>query len=536
MNYETTTLGKLLEKRASEFGDKTYLLYGGQEYSYKTINEKVNQVANALLRAGVKKGVPINMHLGNCPEFIFVVFAVAKVGAVLTPSNLALTTKREVGYVINHCEAVISITQPIFLDLIKSVKPECTNLKQIVVVGGDRADKEITIGDDFIQGSSTTLNVADDLSPDDVVINMYTSGTTAMPKGVMLSHQNIISAAHSMNWAVGFTCKDRTMSGMPLFHANALFYSCIGSMVFGGSFLLLDKLSPTTYLKSAREYNVTHFILPSAGCAIMLAQPEDPNDPINPVRVAITPGGPPEVIEKWRNRFRIEALEGYSLTECACACVTPISGPHPVKAGSIGWAAPSLPYPCEVRIVDEKGNDTPAGVVGEILVKGPALTRGYFKDPEKTTETIRNGWLYTGDGGYRDEDGCFWFTERLKDMLKPKGENVASVEVEDIIAAHPKVSDVGVIGVMDPVTGEEIKASIVLKESETAETVNPEELVKWCQEHLAKFKVPRYYEYRDTPIPRILAGAKISKKDLRKEKADNPMAGCYDAKTKKWIK
>ena len=380
------------------------------------------------------------------------------------------------------------------------------------------------------------LNIADDLTPDDIFINMYTSGTTAMPKGVMLSHQNIISGGHSMMWAAGFTCKDRTMSGLPLFHANALFYSCVGSMVFGGSFLLLDKMSPSTYLKTAKEYNVTHFTFGSPMAAIMLAQPEDPSDSINPVRVVLCPGGPPEVVEKWRNRFKIEIVTGFALTECACVSVTPISGPHPVKLGSIGWAAPSLPYPAEVRIVDENGNDTHVGVVGEIIVKGPALTRGYFKDPEKTAESIRNGWFYTGDGGYRDEDGCFWYTDRLKDMIKPKGENVASVEVEGIIAAHPKVADVAVIGVMDPVTGEEIKASIVLKEDETADTVNPEELVKWCQEHLARFKVPRYYEYRDTPIPRILAGTKISKKDLRKEKADNPTAGCYDAKTKKWNK
>jgi len=535
MSYETITLGKLLEKRTAEYGDKIYLLYAKQEYSYKTMNEKVNQVANALLRAGVKKGMPVNMHLGNCPEFIFTVFAVAKIGAVLTPSNLALTTKREVGYVINHCEAVISITEPLFLDLIKSVKPECANLKKIIVIGGDKADNEITTWDDFIQGASTTLNVKDDLSPDDVVINMYTSGTTAMPKGVMLSHQNIISAGHSWMWMVGFTSKDRTMSGWPLFHANCLFFSCIGSMIFGGSFALLDKLSPNTYLASAREYNATHFNFTSPAMAIMLNQPEDPSDPINPVRIISGPGGPPELVERWVKRYQIESVTLYNLTECALATGTPISGPHPIKYGSIGWAMPSLPYPTEVRVVDEKGNDTPVGVVGEIIVKGPALTRGYFKDPEKTAETIRDGWLYTGDGGYRDEDGCFWFTDRLKDMIKPKGENVASIEVETIIAGHPKVADVGVIGVLDPVFGEEIKASIVLVEGETAETVDPKELVKWCQEHLAKFKVPRFWEYRDTPIPRILGGAKISKKDMRKEKED-PTAGCYDAKAKKWNK
>jgi len=532
MIYETMTLGKLLEKRADEFGDKTYLLFAGKEFSYKTMNEKVNQVANALLRAGVRKGTTVNLHLGNCPEFLFTFFAVAKIGAVLTPSNLALT-KGEVGYVVNHCEAVISITQSSFLDLIKSIKPDCDNLRKIVVVGGNKTDKEATSWDDFIRDTSTTLNVKDTPEPGDLFVIMYTSGTTAMPKGVMLTHQNIISVGHSWMWLVGFTSKDRTMTAFPLFHASALFHQCVGCMVFGGSILLLDKFSATTYLKSATQHNVTHFNFMGAGMALMLAQPEDPSDALNPVRIVHNAMGTPELIAKWRKRFKIEVVMIYNLTESALATGTPISGPRPIKLGSIGWPAPSMPYPTEVRTVDENGNDTAPGVVGEIILRGPALTKGYFKDPEKTAETIKNGWLHTGDCGYRDEDGCFWFSDRLKDMLKPKGENVASVEVEGVIGAHPKVADVGVIGVMDPVTGEEIKASIMLVEGETAETVNPGELIKWCQERLAKFKIPRYYEYRDTPIPRILGGAKISKKDMRKEKKD-PTSGCYDAHKKKW--
>jgi carnitine-CoA ligase len=535
MHYETMTLGKLLEKRAAEFGDKTYLLFAEKEFSFKTMNEKVNQVANALLRAGVKKNVPVSIHMGNCPEFIFTFFAIAKIGAVLTPTNLALT-KGEVGYIVNHCEAVISITQPFFLDLIKSIKPECAKLKKIIVVGGDKSDKEITTWEDFIRDTSTTLDFKDTHDTKDVIVNMYTSGTTSMPKGVMLSHQNIISAGHSWMWLVGFTSKDRTMTGMPLFHANALFFSCVGSMVFGGSFVLLDKLSVTTYLKLATQYNVTHFNFAGPAMGIMLSLPEDSSDAHNPVRVVHSAMGSSAMTEKWCKRFQIEAVMIFSLTECTLATGTPISGPHPIKYGSIGWPAPSLPYPTEVRIVDDQGNDTAPGVVGEIIVRGPALMKGYFKDPEKTAEAIRNGWLYTGDGGYRDEEGCFWFHDRLRDTLKPKGENVASVEVEGVLVAHPKVADVAVIGVDDPVMGQEIKACIVLAPGETAETFNPEELIKWCKERLAKFKIPRYYEYRDLPIPRILGGSKISKKDLRKEKEKNPTAGCYDAMKKTWLK
>ena len=537
MFYEEMPLGKLFEKRTAEFGDKTYLIYGGKEYSYKAMNEKISQVASALLRAGVKKGMTVNLHLGNCPEFLFTFFAAARIGAVLTPSNLLLT-QREASYVINHCEAVITVTQPSFLELIKSIKPECSNLKQIVVVGGEKSEGDVITWNDFVSGASTEVDAKIKEVPqaDDVFVTMYTSGTTAMPKGVMLTHQNIISAGHSWMWLTGFTPKDRTMTGWPLFHANALFFNVVGSLVNGASILLLDKLSPSNILRDATQHNVTHFNFTSAGMNLMMSQPEDPSDALNTVRVIHSAGGPTELVEKWMNRFKIKVVMIYNLTECALAAGSPISGPRPIKYGSIGYAAPSLPYPTELRVVDENGIDTPPGVQREIIVKGPALMKGYFKDPEKTAETVRNGWLYTGDGGMRDEDGCFWFQDRLKDMLKPKGENVASVEVESVIVDHPKVADVGVIGVMDPIYGEEIKASIVLKEGETSETVNPEELVKWSLERLAKFKVPRYWEYRDTPIPRILGGAKISKKDMRKEKQDNPTAGCYDAKTKKWNK
>jgi len=536
MNYETTTLGKLFEKRAGQYGDKTYLIFAGKEYSYKTMNEKINQVANALLRAGIKKGMPVNLHLGNCPEFLWTFFAISRIGAILTPSNLAYT-KREAGYVINHCDAVMSITHTAFQDLIKSIRPECPNLKQIVVIGGDKSDKEITTWEDFISGASTELDakIKEAPKPDDVFVTMYTSGTTAMPKGAMLRNQNIISAAHAWMWTVGFTPKDRTLTGFPLFHANALFFHCVGPLVFGGSVVLLEKFGVAPVIQAVRDYKVTHTQIFGPIMVAMLADPKNPMFALDSLRVAHVAGASPEVLENWCQKWEIPAVMVYNLTECACAATTPISGPHPVKYGSIGWAAHSLPYPTELRVVDDNGNDTPPGVVGEITIKGPALMKGYFKDPQKTAETVRNGWLYTGDGAYRDEDGCLWFTDRLKDMLKPKGENVASIEVEEVIVSHPKVADVGVIGVMDPVYGQEIKASIVLAEGETAETVNPEELIKWCNEHLAKFKVPRYWEYRDTPIPRLPGIPKILKRDMRAEKADNPTAGCYDAKTKKWV-
>jgi crotonobetaine/carnitine-CoA ligase len=368
----------------------------------------------------------------------------------------------------------------------------------------------------------------------DTALIMYTSGTTALPKGAMITHQNVLSAGHSWMWLVGFTPKDRTMTGFPLFHANALFFSCVGSMVSAGGFVLLSSFTPSRYLRLARQYGVTHFNFAGSAMAIMLKQPAAENDTQHPVRIIHDAMGSPALIAEWSRRFEISVVMIYNLTECTLATATPISGPRPVKLGAIGWAAPSLPFSTEVRVVNEQGRDTAPMEIGEIIVRGPALMKGYYKDPQKTAETIRDGWLYTGDAGYRDEDDCLWFSDRIKDMVKPKGENVSSAEVEATIASHPKVADVGIIGVMDDVTGEEIKASVLLRAGDTAETVKPEEIIAWCQERLAAFKVPRFIEYRTKPLPRGIGGAKILKRELKKEKA-NPIAGCYDRREGRWL-
>ncbi|MFH1090729.1 MAG: AMP-binding protein, partial [Pseudomonadota bacterium] len=283
------------------------------------------------------------------------------------------------------------------------------------------------------------------------------------------------------------------------------------------------------------QYNVTHFNFVGTGMAFMMVQPESPQDPITPVRVIHNAMGTPELIQAWSKRFQIKVVMIYNLTECALATGTPISGPHPVKYGSIGWPAASQPFPTQVRVVDEKGQDAKPNEIGEIIIRGPALMKGYYKQPDKTKETVKDGWLYSGDAGWRDEDGCLWFSDRIKDMVKPKGENVASAEVEGVIGAHPQVADIGVIGVMDPMTREEIKASILLKEGQTPETVPPQQIIEWCQARLAKFKVPRFYEYRDKPVPRILGGAKILKREMRLEKKDNPTQGCYDMRKGAWL-
>lgn len=544
MDIASLTLGGLLAERAAELGDKTYLFFGDETCSYAELDRRVDRVAVALRALGVRRGSHVNVHFGNRPEFVELFFAAARIGAVLNPTNLALGPA-ELAYIVDHADAEWCFTEPSFAAAIREIQPQCPRLRSLVLLDGAAApaggcegflswDDLLARADAEIASGSPPVAAEAPPTPQDDVAILYTSGTTARPKGVLLSHRNILAAGHSWMWLVDFTANDRTMTGLPLFHANGLFFSCVGSMIFGGSFVLLPRFTPTSYLELARRYGATHFNFAGPAMAIMLQRPPSPDDRDHPVRVVHNAMGSPELIERWAERFGISPVMIYNLTECALATGTPLRGPHPVKLGSIGWPAPSLPSPTEVRIVDETGAEAPPGVVGEIVVRGPALTRGYYKDSENTRAAIRDGWLHTGDGGYRDPDGCMWYADRIKDMIKPKGENVASVEVEDALTQHPKVVEAGVIGVMDELTGEEIKASVRLADGESRDTVPPAELSAWCRERLAGFKVPRYFEYRDRPLPRGLGGAKILKRELRIEKA-NPIAGCWDRRTQTWI-
>lgn len=535
MNAEVRTLSALLEHQAAESGAKPYLFFQDQQWTYRQLNEAAHRVACGLALAGVAKGTHVNVHLSNRPEYVQLFFALAKLGAVMVPTNPALSA-HELGYILNHSDATFSVIEASFLGIYQQLAPTCPGLHTLIVVSSDSQQLvpgiRIMAWNDIAVSTCSVPQVNGEA--DDTALIMYTSGTTALPKGAMISHRNVLSAAHSWMWLAGFTAKDRTMTGFPLFHANALFFSCVGSMVHGGSFVLLRSFSVSRYLQLAREYKVTHFNFVGSAMALMLQQPADGNDTEHPVRIVHNAMGSPELIARWSQRFEIRVVMIYNLTECAAATGTPVSGPHALKLGSIGWAVPSVPFPTEVRIVDENGRDVPPRTVGEVLVRGPALMKGYYKDPQRTAETIINGWLHTGDAAYCDADGCFWYADRLKDMVKPKGENVSSAEVEAAIATHPKVADVGIIGVMDTLTGEEIKASIQLKAGESAETVPAEEIIAWCQQRLAAFKVPRFIEYRTIPLPRGIGGAKILKRELRKEKT-NPTDGCYDRRTGQWL-
>ena len=345
---------------------------------------------------------------------------------------------------------------------------------------------------------------------DDAAI-LYTSGTTNLPKGVLVTHANYIYAGEVVSRIIRLSPDDRHLVTLPLFHGNAQYYSFMSTLNVGASAALMARFSASRLMKQAIRHECTVASLFAAPMRMMLAQPPDPADGLSRLRLAIFAQNVTEVqLGQWQERFGVPLLQIYGMTE---TMGTPLANPLDYTRDNMTMGMVTLGYEC--KVVDAQGNDVPDGVPGQLLVGGvPGWTimKGYLKNPEATAETIQDGWLRTGDVVERNEEGYFRFVDRAKDMIKRSGENVAAGEVEAVIKRHPRVADAAVIGVPDPIRDEAIKAFVILNEGETA---TEEEIVEFCKRSLSKFRVPEFVEFRNE-FPRTSIG-KVQKNILRQE-------------------
>jgi carnitine-CoA ligase len=520
VNPMNISMRELLEKRARENPDKVYVIFEPDiQITYGAFNMKVNQVANALLRWGIRKGDRVGLFVKNCPEFLYVYFAVAKIGAIMVPMNTGYPPD-ELAYAITHSEQVLLFASAHLQETVQKAKPKCPLLKEVIYTGIEETPGQQKFYE-FIHGASPGLEKSD-VAPDDIISICYTSGTTARPKGVMLTQRIYILAGEFWCDAMECTPSDRLMGFFPLFHANVGVYVVMGAMVNNASAIILETFSPSQHWEKARKFGATEFNGLGSILAMLYAQPATPKDKENPVRVTINGINVGSIKEGFESRFGLTILDGYSLTECLAGTVErmkDLSTRHPKRLYCIGRAADRT----EIRIVNDEGTEAAVGEVGEIMLKGPTVCRGYWKDPETTAKTIRDDWLHTGDSAKRDPEGYLYFADRKKDMIKRRGENIASAEVERALNSHPKIQESAVIGVPDIYADEEVKAYIIVK---PGEKLSPEEIIEYCLDYLEPFKIPRYIEFR-TSFPRPAAIPKILKTELRQEKPDLT-AGCYD--------
>lgn len=518
MSHPATTLKGLLDERVKKAPDKPLLLFGDRALTYGDFQREFNRVAHGFLRLGVNQGDKIALLLDNCPEFLMAVFAAAEIGALFVPINTAFTAE-EASYVLDHSGASFLVTTQAFLPMIEEIREGCPTLRQVICLGTDRRAGSLS-WDEFLFRASAEAP-AIDVRPGAIASITYTSGTTDRPKGVMLTQYAYLFAPQKRAEALGWNEHDRAIITMPLFHVNALCHMAIAMISVGGSILLREKFSASHFWDEVREYAVTTSSLMRTIPQILLNLPERADDGKNALRLVVALL-PPEQHLRFEERFDLTVIPSYSLTEDILSVLGPVDQSRR-KLGSCGL--PIAPTVHKLRILDDAGGECAPGAPGEIVKQSPAVMKGYYKNPEATSEAIKGGWLYTGDLGYLDEDGFLYFVDRKKDMVKRGDENVSSEEVERALNSHHLIAESAVIGVPDPVRQEEVKAFIVLKPHATPESLPPTAIWEFCNGHLAPFKIPRYLEYRES-LPKT-PSSKIQKGLLRGE-AKTPVEMVFD--------
>jgi carnitine-CoA ligase len=412
----------------------------------------------------------------------------------MIPTN-PVSTADEMEYILTHSEARFSVTEPQYAAPVHAVAGRCPALGGVI---------EARPLEKLLRGlPSTSPDTA--VAPLDEISMQYTSGTTSKPKGVLLTHANYLFGGEVMSKAMRVAPSDRHLIVLPLFHAGAQVHAFLPMLLAGGSVALMERFSATRFVEQAIRHEATLAALFAAPIRMLLAQPRTPRDGQTRLRaVSYAQNVTPQQFDEWHERFRAPLMQIWGMTETmSLPLMQPLDLPH--KPLSMGM--PVLGYEC--KVVDPSGKEVPPGTTGELVVSGvPGVTlmKGYFKNEAATAETLRDGWLWSGDQAYMDEDGCFFFVDRKKDMIKRAGENVSASEVEETLKQHPAVFDAAVVAIPDPVRDQAIKAYVIVKEGAAA---TADQLIGWCRERLSSFKVPAVVEFRDI-FPRTSVG-KIQK-------------------------
>ena len=512
------TLTQLLAERAAQHPDRLALIFRDRRWSYCEFQHDVEQVARALFGLGVKKGDRVAFLLPNCPEFLFATFAVTRIGAVFVPLNPQYTAA-EAEYVLHHSGAGVVLTSEELWPLIDLLREKLPALQKLVVIGSSEPAGALSWRAFLAGASDLPADIA--IDREDLASITYTSGTTDRPKGVMLSQYAYAFAPRMRAQGLGWTERDRVFCVLPLFHVNALCHTCIAMLSVGGSIVLMEKFSASRFWDEVRHYGATTSSLMRTIPQILLSLPEQPDDRNNPLRLIVTLLSP-EMHVRFEERFGLRAVPSYSLTEDILSVIGPQNMPRE-KLGSCGTLlAPEIH---RIAIHDEAGRPLPPGKTGEIVKQSPTVMQGYYNNSEATAKALKNGWLYTGDLGYLDEEGYLWFVDRLKDMVRRGDENISSEEVERVLNFHPYIAESAVIAVPDTIRGEEVKAYIVLKPPANSDAAAAEDIWNFCQAHLAAFKVPRYIQFC-SKLPKT-PSSKVQKNLLREE-SKAPSSPVYD--------
>ncbi|GGD24076.1 fatty acid--CoA ligase family protein [Pontibacillus salipaludis] len=490
---------------------KTAYIFQGEKTSYMELEGAVTKFASSLKELGYKKGDHIALVSGNSPYYVIGLYGALRLGLTVIPIN-PIYTVEEMRYILKNGDVKGVITMDLFMDKFVALASDFPEIHHYIVgdTGADVSNAQEFLNDKMksFTGLMRTAELSLErpaIDDEDIAIILYTSGTTGKPKGAMLTHKNVYSNAKDVADYLKYSPEDKVIATLPMFHVFCFTVALNAPLMNGGTVLILPKFSPEDVFKVAKDEGATVFAGVPTMYNYLLQGGEAHKRDFESIRLCISGGAsmPVALLKQFEQAFQVIVSEGYGLSEASpVTCFNPLDRPR--KAGSIGQNI----WHVENKVVDELGDEVPVGEVGELVVRGPNVMKGYYKLPEETAVTLRDGWLYTGDMAKVDEEGYFYIVDRKKDMILVGGYNVYPREVEEVLYQHPNVTEVAVVGAPDPNLGEAVQAFVVVND-----TITEDQLLDYCREHLAKYKLPTVIEFLDE-LPKNTTG-KILRKNLR---------------------
>lgn len=500
-----------LERNARNNSDKRAILFQERVYTYREYNQEVNRVANALIQSGVRKGEKVAIMMKNSDTFIFVYYGILKAGAVAVPINFRLTA-HETRYILDDSDSVMVFADEELAETVAKAGEGNEKLQHQIICGQNKLEHQLFYSE--FRSSSTENPELEVIESDDAEI-LYTSGTTGLPKGVVLDHHRIVHVAFGMIVTMKMGPEDNLLHVAPLFHSAQLNLFLVSGTILGCTQIVQQDFHPVETLKAMAQHRISLFFGVPTMYNFFLQVPKGMFDVSCVKRCGY--GAAPMPIATLQKSMEMFGTDQFfnlcGLTEGGPGGVFLLPEEHKTKLGVSGRAN----HFTDARIVDDNGVDVKPGEVGEFIIKGESIMKEYYKKPEETKKTLKDGWLYTGDLATIDEDGYITLVDRKKDMIISGGENVYSTEVEQILYRHENILEAAVIGVPHEVWGETVAAIVVPKEGKT---LDKDELIQFCRQQLAGYKIPRMI-YEMDQLPRNASG-KVLKYKLRESYQSTP--------------
>ncbi|MCL6638503.1 MAG: AMP-binding protein [Firmicutes bacterium] len=532
MEYPDQTLPQIIEELAEKYPRKDAVNFYGYRLSYAGLVRMIKAFSSSLIKLGVKKGDRVCLFMENCPQYIISIFSVWRIGAVAVPAN-PMFKEDELFHQLNDSGAETIVLLDMLYPVLHRIR-EKTCLKNVIVTGyrdflpaapGLPLHPSLEVPRQYFPGTLEMSGLLNSKSPPeksemprsgDLALLQYTSGITGIPKGAMITHANMLSnticsslwveAANGIHLAV-----------IPLFNVMGLIHSMNKPLYTGGTIILLARYDTATVIKAIEKYRVTHWVSTATMNIAVVNYPDVKKHDLTSLRACVSGGAPIPlpVLENFKEITGASLVEGYGLSETVSqVIVNPVDKPRPGSAG-----IPVINTRVKIMDLGDPSKEVPPGRIGELLVKGPQVTQGYWRRPEETALNIKDGWLATGDIAKMDEDGYIYIVGRKKEMIKASGFSVFPAEVENFLSEHPAIAEVAVVGIPDSYRGESVKAFVVLKR-EYENKVSEADIINWARQKMAAYKYPRVVEFC-TELPRNGSGKIMRRLLVKKEQPVN---------------